>query len=180
MKKMNKFALMITGSLLAGAMLMPAASKNSSPKPLGEQVRRELITLPFYNVFDSLSYEVVGNEVTLYGKVTRPTLRSSAENVVKALPGVTRVHNAIEVLPLSPFDDRLRLALYRSIYSQSALSRYALGAIPGIHIIVKNGNVTLEGVVANEMDRNIAFLRANGVSGVFSVENRLRIEGREK
>ena len=180
MKKMNKIGLMITGSLLAGAMLLPASSKTRSPKPLGEQVRHELVTLPYFNVFDSLSYEVVGNEVTLYGKVTRPTLRSSAENVVKAIPGVTRVHNAIEVLPLSPFDDRLRLALYRSIYSQPALNRYALGAIPGIHIIVKNGNVTLEGVVANEMDRNIAFLRANGVSGVFSVENRLRVAGKEK
>ena len=159
---------------------MPAAANTSSPKPMGERIRHELVTLPYFNVFDSLSYEVVGDEVTLYGKVTRPTLRSSAENVVKALPGVAKVHNAIEVLPLSPFDDRLRLALYRSIYSQPALNRYAMGAIPGIHIIVKNGNVTLEGVVANEMDRNIAFLRANGVSGVFSVENHLRLDGKEK
>lgn len=180
MKKMNRIALMITGSLLAGAMLMPAASKTASPKPLGEQVRHELVMLPFFNVFDSLSYEVTGDEVTLYGKVTRPTLRSSAENVVKAIPGVTKVHNAIEVLPLSPFDDRLRLALFRAIYSNSALSRYAMGAIPQIHIIVNKGNVTLEGVVGNEMDRNIAFLRANGVSGVFSVENRLRVAGKEK
>jgi hyperosmotically inducible periplasmic protein len=180
MKTMNKIALMITGSLLAGATLMPAAANTSSPKPLGEKVRHELVTLPYFNVFDSLSYEVIGNEVTLYGKVTRPTLRSSAENVVKAIPGVGTVHNAIEVLPLSPFDDRLRLALYRSIYSQPALNRYAMGAIPGIHIIVKNGNVTLEGVVANEMDRNIAFLGANGVSGVFSVENHLHIDGQEK
>jgi hyperosmotically inducible protein len=180
MKKMNRIALMITGSLLAGAMLMPAASKSASPKPLAEQVRHELVTLPFFNVFDSLSYEINGNDVTLYGKVTRPTLRSSAENVVKRIPGVATVHNAIEVLPLSPFDDRLRLALYRSIYSNSVLSRYAMGAIPQIHIIVNNGNVTLEGVVANEMDRNVAFLRANGVHGVFSVENRLRVAGKEK
>ncbi|MDX1982282.1 MAG: BON domain-containing protein [Bryobacteraceae bacterium] len=176
---MNRFATVLTGSLLAGATLF-GATKTPEPRPLEEQVRRELVTLPFYNVFDNLTYSVVGDEVILSGQVTRPTLRSSAENVVKRLAGVAKVSNHIEVLPLSPFDNRLRLALYRSIYSQPGLDRYALGAIPGIHIIVKNGNVTLEGVVNNEMERNLAFLKANGVSGVFQVENNLRVAGAGK
>jgi hyperosmotically inducible protein len=136
--------------------------------------------LPYYGVFDNLAYRVDGYNVTLMGQVTRPTLKSSAENVVKDIEGVQKVVNNIEVLPVSPNDDRLRLALYRSIYGHTALNRYALNAVPPIHIIVKNGNVTLEGVVANEMDRNIANVQANGVSGVFSVTNNLRVEGREE
>ncbi len=174
MKKMNKFATVLMGAVLASATLS-AAVKTVEPKPLEERIRRELVTLPFYNVFDNLTYSVNGDVVTLSGHVTRPTLKSSAENVVRRLSGVARVENRIEVLPLSPFDDRIRLAVFRSIYSRPGLDRYALGAIPGIHIIVKNGNVTLEGVVAREMDRNVAFLMANGVSGVFNVENNLRL-----
>ena len=132
--------------------------------------------LPYYGVFDNLAYRVDGNTVTLEGQVTRPTLKSEAEKVVKDIEGVERVVNNIEVLPVSPNDDRLRLALYRTIYGDTALSRYGLQAVPPIHIIVKNGNVTLEGVVANEGDKNIANIRANGVSGVFSVKNNLRAE----
>lgn len=180
MKKINNIVMVLTGSLLAGSMMLSAATKNAPAKSLDEQVRHELVMLPFYNVFDNLTYSVNGDEVTIGGQVTRPTLRSSAENVVKALPGVAKVHNNIEVLPLSPFDNRLRLAVYRSIYTQPGLDRYALGAVPGIHIVVKNGNVTLEGVVNNDMERNMAFLRANGVSGVFHVENNLRVASREK
>ena len=182
MKKMSKSMMLLTGGLLAAATFLSASSTNSAvtPKPLEERVRHELVMLPFYNVFDNLSYRVSGDEVYLYGQVTRPTLKSDAGNVVKRLTGVSKVHNEIEVLPLSPFDNRLRLALFRSIYSQPGLDRYALGAIPGIHIIVHNGNVKLEGVVATEMDRNMAFLRANSVAGVFSVENHLRVAGKER
>lgn len=177
MKKTNKLTLLLTGSLLASALLLPAASTStkSNPKNIEEQVRHELVMLPFYNVFDNFSFQVNGDEVILHGQVTRPTLRSSAENVVRRLEGVSKVTNEIEVLPLSPFDDRLRIGLFRAIYSQPGLDRYALGAVPGIHIIVRNGNVRLEGVVMNEMDRNMANIRANGVHGVFSVENNLRI-----
>ena len=182
MKKLNKLTLFLTGSLLGGAMLLPASTDSSTNASatvrLQEKVRHELVILPFYNVFDNLAYQVNGNEVTLFGQVTRPTLKSDAENVVKRLEGVARVHNRIEVLPLSPFDNRLRLALYRSIYSQPGLNRYAMGAVPGIHIIVANGNVKLEGVVGSEMDRNLAYLKANGVPGVFSVQNNLQVEGR--
>ena len=174
--KNKKKLMVLAGSLLAAAMMLPAATKAPAPaRPIEEKIRKELVTLPFYNVFDNLAFQVNGNEVTLYGQVTRPTLKSSAENVVKRVEGVAHVHNQIEVLPLSPFDDRLRLALFRAIYSQPGLDRYALGAVPGIHIIVNNGNVRLEGVVAREMDKNIAYLRANGVPGVFSVENNLRV-----
>jgi hyperosmotically inducible protein len=182
MKTNNKIALAITGGLLALALTASAASSStaSASKPVEDRIRRELVTLPFYNVFDNLSFTVNGSAVTLYGQVTRPTLKSSAENVVRQIAGVTSVNNQIEVLPLSPNDDRLRLRLFRAIYSQPGLDRYALGAIPGIHIIVKNGNVSLEGAVMNEMDRNLAFLRANGVAGVFSVENNLRVGNRAK
>lgn len=141
------------------------------------QVRHELVMLPYYGVFDNLAYRIDGSTVTLLGQVTRPTLKSDAGNVVKDIEGVERVDNQIKVLPLSPNDDRIRLALYRSIYGQTALNRYAMQAVPPIHIIVDNGNVTLEGVVANEGDKNIANIQANGVPGVFSVTNNLRVEG---
>jgi len=114
--------------------------------------------------------------VTLTGQVSRPTLKSDAENVVKQIEGVEKVVNQIEVLPVSPNDDRLRMAVYRTIYGHVALNRYALRAVPPIHIIVKNGNVTLEGVVANEADRNIANIQANSVPGVFAVTNNLRVD----
>jgi hyperosmotically inducible periplasmic protein len=143
---------------------------------LEREVRHELVTLPFYGVFDNLAFKVDGGKVTLLGQVSRPTLKTDAERVVQSIEGVERVIDRIEVLPLSPYDDRIRLATYRAIYGNTALNRYALQAIPPIHIIVKNGNVTLEGVVANEGDKNIADIRARSVPGVFSVTNNLRVE----
>lgn len=142
---------------------------------LEKEVRHELVMLPFYGVFDNLAYKVNGYKVTLLGQVTRPTLKKDAENVVKRIEGVESVDNQIEVLPLSPSDDRARLAVYRAIYSFPSLERYVTMAIPPIHIIVKNGNVSLEGVVSSEADKNAAGIRANGVSGVFSVKNNLQI-----
>ena len=143
---------------------------------LEREVRHELVTLPYYDVFDNLEYRVDGSQVTLSGQVVRPTLKSGAENVVKNIEGVEKVTNNIEILPLSPNDDRLRVAVYRAIYGHTALQRYSVRSVPPIHIIVKSGNVTLEGVVANEGDKNIANIQANGVSGVFSVKNNLRVE----
>ncbi len=140
------------------------------------EVRHELVMLPFYGVFDNLAYRVTGTKVTLLGQVTRPTLKSDAGSVVKNIEGVETVNNEIEVLPLSPNDDRIRLAAYRAIYSRSQLQRYQLNAVPPIHIIVKNGNITLEGVVANEGDKNVAGIAAKGVRGAFAVNNNLRIE----
>jgi hyperosmotically inducible protein len=134
--------------------------------------------LPYYGVFDNLAYRVDGNTVTLLGQVTRPTLKSDAERVVKGIEGVERVNNEIQVLPLSPMDDQIRLAEYRAIFSSPGLDRYAMQAVPPIHIIVNNGKVTLEGVVANQADKDMAGVKANGVSGVFSVQNNLRVENR--
>ena len=147
---------------------------------LENQVRHELVTLPYFGVFDHLEFQVSddGKHVTLSGQVTRPTLRSDAGRIVQRIEGVERVTNNIEVLPLSTVDDRTRLALAQTIFRDSVLSRYSWGAVPPIHIIVKNGHVTLQGIVANETDKNIATIRANGVFGVFSVTNDLRVENR--
>ena len=168
--------------ITAGAGLLTVLSLLAQPvsqrgvQRLEREVRRELVMMPFYSVFDNLAFKVDGYTVTLLGQVTRPTLKSDAERLVKQIEGVEKVVNQIEVLPLSPNDDRIRRATYRAIYGDSSLDRYVLQAVPPIHIIVKNGNVTLEGVVANDSDRNLAGLRANGVAGVFSVANNLRVE----
>ena len=163
---------------VASAALPRTDRGTSSAKPdyITREVRHELVMLPYYGVFDNLSYRVDGDTVTLLGQVTRPTLKSDAEKAVKDVEGVERVVNEIEVLPLSGADDQIRLAVYRSIYGFEGLNRYGLQAVPPIHIIVKNGNVTLEGVVSNDADRNMANIRANSVPNVFSVENRLRVE----
>jgi hyperosmotically inducible protein len=140
-----------------------------------KEVRHELLMLPYFGVFDNIAYKVDGYTVTLLGQVVRPTLKSDAENAVKHIEGVEKVDNQIEVLPLSPMDDRLRLELYRAVYGYPALEKYALGVQKPIRIIVKNGHVTLEGVVDNEGDKNLAGLRANGVSGTFSMTNNLQV-----
>ena len=172
------------------AMLPAFAQKNNgtadrmnalSPGTAGQdrisrEVRHELVMLPYYGVFDNLAYSVNGTSVTLYGQVTRPTLKSDAANVVKRIEGVTNVNNQIQVLPLSDMDDRIRMAEYRAIYGEPSLNRYALQAVPPIHVIVDNGKVTLVGVVASEADKNLANIRANSVSGVFSVQNDLRVD----
>ena len=161
---------------LKAALLDPEGPAQGS-QWLERKVRHELVMLPYYSVFDNLSYRVDGSRVELFGEVSRPTLKSDAERVVARIEGVETVVNHIEVLPVSPNDDRIRMAVYRVIFRDTALQRYGMGAVPPIHIIVKNGDVTLEGVVADEMDRNIANIRANGVSGVFSVTNNLVVEG---
>jgi len=179
-KSIVKAALAVTLSMSSAAVVMAAPTAvdeiNRTDSALAERVRKELVMLPWYGVFDNMSFRVEGGKVTLMGQVTRPTLQSSAGNVVKRLEGVTEVVNNIEVLPLSPFDDGIRVRVARAIYGFSALSRYSLGTQPAIRIIVKNGEVTLEGVVLNNGDRNIANIRANGVFGVFKVNNNLRTE----
>lgn len=183
MRSSRILAAVFTASIaLASVPLLGAAShaadkkSGHAPDRLAREVRHELVMLPYYGVFDNLAYSINGATVTLTGQVSRPTLKSSAENVVKRIEGVERVVNQIEVLPLSSHDDNIRMATYRAIYGHTALNRYALRAVPPIHIIVKNGNVTLEGIVANEADKNIAGMQANGVSGVFSVTNNLHVE----
>jgi hyperosmotically inducible protein len=147
-----------------------------SQERITREVRHELLMLPWFGVFDNIAFKVDGSTVTLLGQVVRPSLKSDAENALKHIEGVEKVDNQIEVLPPSSMDDQLRLILYRAIYGYPALEKYALGVQKPIRIIVKNGHVALEGVVDSEADKNLAGLRANGVPGIFSVANNLRVE----
>jgi len=165
---------------LAGAQTSGTLDQKSMAR-IYKEVRHELVMLPFYGVFDNLAYKVdPDGAVTLLGQVARPVLKSDAENSIKRIEGVTRVVNNIEVLPASPMDDRIRREVYRAIYGNPALSEYQVRAVPPIHIIVKNGNVTLEGAVARAMDKQIAGVQANSVSGTFSMTNNLVVEEDEK
>jgi len=182
---------MFCASVLIGLLLVLCASAAKRDKNhmdafmpglvgengLAREVRHQLITLPYYGVFDDLAFRLDGSTVTLLGAVTQRVLKSDAENAVKRITGVSRVINNIELLPLSPMDNQIRAAVYRAIYGDPVLSdRYGFRAVPSIHILVKSGNVVLEGVVANAMDKNIAGVRADGVPGVFFVTNDLVAE----
>jgi len=140
-----------------------------------KEVRHELLMLPYFGVFDYIAYKVDGYNVTLMGQVVRPILKSDAEGAVKHIEGVEKVDNQIEVLPTSPMDDRLRRRLFHAIYAYPALEKYSLGVQKPIRIIVKNGHVALEGVVDSEADKNLAGVRANGVPGIFSIDNHLQV-----
>jgi hyperosmotically inducible protein len=153
-----------------------AQTSDPGRERLVKQIRHELVMLPYYGVFDNFSFKVDRGQVTLLGQVATPVLKTAAERAVKSIEGVETVDNQIEVFPVSPNDDRIRMAVYRAIYSQPALQRYGIQAVPPIHILVKNGNVMLEGVVANEGDKNIANIQARGVSGVFSVVDHLHTD----
>jgi len=175
-----KKLLIVFASLLSILPLTAIAQNSQRDQPKSQdritrEVRHELLMLPYFGVFDNIAYRVDGSTVTLLGQVVRPSLKSDAENAVKHIEGVEHVVNNIEVLPLSPSDDQIRRAVYRAIYSQPGLDTYSLRAVPTIHIIVKNGNVTLTGAVANEGDKNRAGIAANGVSGAFSVKNELQV-----
>ncbi len=157
-----------------GAAAQDMASGKSQER-ITKEVRHELLMLPYFGVFDNIAFKVDGGTVTLFGQVVRPSLKSDAENAVKHIEGVEKVDNQIEVLPTSPADDRIRLQEFRAIYGYPALEKYSLGVQKPIRIIVKNGHVTLEGVVDNDGDKNFANVRANGVPGVFSVTNNLQV-----
>ncbi|HXM14987.1 MAG TPA: BON domain-containing protein [Candidatus Eremiobacteraceae bacterium] len=165
-------------AMAVGLVSLPAETTAQNQEPKAQQnmvkeIRHQLVLLPWYSVFDNLAFRIEGSKVILIGQVVRPTLKSDAEGAVKSIEGVSSVQNDIEVLPNSPMDNQIRRAVYRAIYSEPGLQRYALSAVPSIHIIVKNGNVTLEGVADNDTDKNLAGLRANGVPNVFSVTNNL-------
>ena len=140
-----------------------------------KEVRHKLVMLPYYTVFDNLEYRVDGRTVTLVGQVTKPVLKSDAENAVKRIEGVDKVINNIEVLPPSSMDDRIRRQVYRAIYGYGPLVKYSNMAVPPIHIIVRNGRVALYGVVDSEMDKNLAGMRVSQVPGTFQVTNNLRV-----
>jgi hyperosmotically inducible protein len=172
---------LIVGVILLSLATLAFAQDRNQPSAKSEEritreVRHELLMLPYFNVFDNIAYKVDGATVTLLGQVVRPVTKSDAESAVKHIEGVEKVDDQIEVLPVSPMDDGLRRQLFRTIYGYPALEKYALGVQKPIRIIVKNGHVTLEGVVDSEADKNIVGIRANGVPNVFSVENNLRVE----
>ncbi len=183
MKRFPSVTITMLAIALAAAFppsnLQAQAKREVSPKGqqrLIREIRHELVLLPYYGVFDNLAFRLDGSKVVLLGQVTRPVMRTDAGKSVAGIEGIESVDNQIEVLPLSPNDDRLRLAIYRAIFSTPGLDRYSLRAVPPIHIIVKNGNCALEGVVATEADKNLAGIKANGVAGVFSVRNNLVVE----
>jgi hyperosmotically inducible periplasmic protein len=176
---MKRKLLLVVVTLFSLAMLGFAQDRDQpsarAQERIIKEVRHELLMLPYFGVFDNIAFKVDGNTVALFGQVTRPSLKSDAENSVKHIEGVERVDNQLEVLPPSPMDDGLRLRLYREIYGYPALEKYALGVQKPIRIIVKNGRVTLEGVVDNDSDKNVAGLRANSVPGIFAVTNNLQV-----
>lgn len=165
---------LIVAALTAVSSVL-ALAQTPDPAALQKKVRHELIMMPYFSVFDNLSYRIDNGVVTLMGEVTRPILKSDAEHRVAHIEGVRGVVNTIEVLPASPFDDRIRFAAYRAIYGYGPLQRYAMGTQKSIRIIVKNGNISLVGVVDSQMDKNLANIRANSIPGVFSVSNDLQV-----
>jgi hyperosmotically inducible protein len=178
--------ILATGLIVTGVSFAGQKDHNdaftrgqSNESRIAQEVRHQLVMLPYYSIYDDLAFRVDGGTVTLLGAVTRPTLKSDAENVSKRVEGVTQVNNQIEVLPLSPMDWQIRHAMARTIYGDPSIGdRYGDQALPPIHIIVKNGNVTLEGVVANQFDKNLINVRANAVPNVFKVQNNLIVSGK--
>jgi hyperosmotically inducible protein len=176
------FAACVALDASSGSAATPVPEKNQSSSAMGSseaelamQVRHQLVMLPWYSVFDNLQYTVRGNEEILSGELVRPVLKDEAASAVKHIQGVQDADDQIEVLPLSRCDNQIRRAELREICSFPSLQRYGTGTMPGIHIIVKNGHLTLEGVVDHQTDKDLAGLRANGVPHVFSVTNNLRV-----
>jgi len=179
-----KLAIMVAMTSLCVSALTRVVFANNSPQGnahISKEVRHELVMLPYYGVFDWLEYEVQpDNTVVLRGQVVRPTTKSDAEARVKEIDGVKRVVNQIEVLPLSPNDDELRVALYRAIYGwDSPLFHYATESVPSVHIIVSHGRATLKGIVINKGDADLAYLRARSVPGLFDVKSEVHVQGQK-
>ena len=186
----------ILGCMLAGVMCIGMSGTGLSQEPgsnpgaaaqgatgpqrmqdrISREVYHELVMLPQLTIFDNLQYKVDGSKVTLMGQVRDAILKDSAEKTVKHIEGVDSVNNQIEILPASGNDDRIRREVARALFNDERLFRYSMGSVPPIHIIVKNGHVTLEGVVNSQADKDAANIRANGVPGVFSVDNHLQVQ----
>lgn len=171
-------------TLPARAQNSPAApQQGGSEKPaegLAREVRHQLAVVPYLSVFDHIAFTLDGNNVTLTGQVVRHTLKTDVEAAVKSIEGVGSVVNQIEELPASAADDDLRNEVYRAIYEDPVLSRYAVEELPSIHIIIKNGKVTLEGQVESEADKDRATARAGFVANVNSVKNDLVVQAKKK
>lgn len=178
MKTIKSKLMALVAVLVIGVSTAAAAPANSPQDDArtANKVRKELVTLPYYGVFDNLAYKVEGNTVTLYGQVVDAVTRKDAERRVQKIEGVDHVVNNIQILPLSPMDNSIRVRTYRTIARTGGLYRYFMGANPSIHIIVSRGRVALEGVVSNRMDSQLAYMAARQVPGVFAVTNNLRVE----
>ncbi len=186
----RQFLLSFVLGLVALSTVASAATNTvvADPFQLANKIRRGLVTQPYYSIFDDLGFRIDGPKVTLLGEVWWPNLKNTAERVVANIEGVTSVENQIEVLPTSFRDDRLRLATARTLFSHPVLRKYvrsgvSFGLLPNrsdIHIIMKNGHLTLEGVVLRKSDSDVAFIVARTVSGIFSVTNNLRVENTTK
>jgi hyperosmotically inducible protein len=179
MRTLKRLAATALVAVMMALPILAVPTNSAQPKSAAEtmkKIRQRLVTLPYYGVFDNLAYTYEEGVVTLYGQVVRPTTRSDAAHSVVRIPGVDQVINRIEVLPLSSFDDRIRIAAYRAIYRQPGLNRLALQAVPPIHIIVNRGHITLEGVVPTQSDAHLAYIAARGVPNAFSVTDHLRVE----
>ena len=173
-------ALGTMGMAFASSPDQVAANAARVDQRVAKEVRHELVMIPQFTVFDNLTYSVDGGTVTLAGQVRNGFIKDEAEKSIKHLEGVEHVNNQIEILPASFNDDRIRRQVARAVFRDPRLSTYAIQPVPPIHIIVKNGHVNLEGMVRTQTDKDDAFLRANGVSGVFSVQNNLQVEQQTK
>ena len=173
-------SVMISGICSAASFADNHFENQQAQDRISREVRHELVMLPQFSIFDNLAYKVNGDTVTLLGQVRNATLKDSAASVIKKIEGVEHVDNQIEILPVSFNDDRIRLRVARAIFNDSRLFTYSIQPVPSIHIVVKGGHVTLDGTVANQADKDMASLRANGVSGIFSVENNLTVENRSE
>lgn len=176
MKRWTQTIAMGAAMAAASSLSMSAAVPQGDNAQLAEQVRKEIVTLPFYSIFDNVVFQLNDGVLELSGEVYRPVMKKMIEKVTQRVEGVNTVVNNIEILPLSPYDDRIRMALVRQLYRNQVFTRHSIQAVPPVHIVVKNGNVTLEGVVNSELEKNVAFHVANGIHGVFSVTNNLRTE----
>lgn len=172
------FLNLVLAAAMAAAVSAATVENRSADgtERIAEAVRKEIATLPFYSVFDNIVFRIDGSTVVLEGEVFRPSLKKSAGRVASRVEGIDRVINNIEILPASTFDDRIRYELAYRLFTNPVLNRYGLQSVPPLHIVVKNGHVSLEGVVLNELEKNVAGAIANGVSGVFNVTNNLRVE----
>jgi hyperosmotically inducible protein len=176
---MNKLMVAVIALFVAGAAAtMPLAAADLTRQQratIESNLLRQLMST--VGVFDYAAFQLdAQGTVTLFGEVREATLKTHLAEDAKKVEGVKRVKNQIEVLPLSPTDDAIRRAMYNAIYSQTGFARYAQRAVPPVHIIVKNGSVRLEGAVANKIELAQLNAAANGVTGVLSVKNNVRID----
>jgi hyperosmotically inducible protein len=176
----SKVSKVLATAILVTAGLAGAATRDQAPSTdaaLERQILHEIRMYPNYSIWDDISFRVRNGQVELFGAVNQPFKKSDVDRIVRSVPGVTSISDQLRVLPLSNFDDRLRIQVARAVYSDPVLNRYALQPVGSIHIIVENGHVTLTGVVNNDMEKNVAGIRANSAGMSFgAVTNNLQVE----